>query len=192
MSINVGRGGATHDIALSRAYELGVDVLLIQEPLWNKRTKATKSHPGYNSHMPYGGVDVRPRAVTYTRKNDREISATQVFPCATLTGDYCWVVVNGITFFNVYKAPRDPTAFRPIVNWTPALETIAVGDFNAVHEAWQPGAAHQHGQGEEIERWANRYNLTGLIIGEPTHRAGNTLDLAWTNINGTIAWVDRN
>ncbi|KAI0991348.1 hypothetical protein K3495_g16839, partial [Podosphaera aphanis] len=39
---------------------------------------------------------------------------------------------------------------------------------------------------------ANRYNLTGLIIGEPTHRAGNTLDLAWTNINGTIAWVDRN
>lgn len=32
MSINVGTGGATQDIALSRAYELGVDVLLIQEP----------------------------------------------------------------------------------------------------------------------------------------------------------------
>lgn len=191
MSINVGRGGSTQDIALSRAYELGVDVLLIQEPLWNKKAKETRSHPGYTCHIPYGGVEVRPRAVTYTRKNDKVKSATQIFPCATLTGDYCWVVVNGITFFNVYKAPSDSTAIRPLVNWTPARETLAIGDFNAVHEAWQPGANHQHGQGEEIERWAAKHNLSCLIIGEPTHRAGNTLDLAWTNISSAAAWVDR-
>ncbi|KAI0996072.1 hypothetical protein K3495_g12109 [Podosphaera aphanis] len=191
MSINVGRGGSTHDIALSRAYELGVDVVLIQEPCWNKRKKSTRSHPGYMCHTPCGGVDIRPRAVTYTRKSDRVITATQVFPCATPTGDYCWEVVNGITFFNVYKASRDSKAYLPIVNWTPASKSVAAGDFNAVHEAWQPGASNKHGEGEEIEKWAERHNLSCLIISELTQRRGNTLDLVWTNISDTVAWVDR-
>ncbi|KAI0996528.1 hypothetical protein K3495_g11653 [Podosphaera aphanis] len=191
MSINVGRGGATHDIALSRAYELGVDVLLIQEPLWQKSTKTTKSHPGYVCHTPCGGVDVRPRAVTYTRKSNRVISATQIFPCATPTGDYCWVVVNGITFCNVYKAPNNLTAIRPLISWSPPQNSVAAGDFNAVHWAWQPGTTRPYGQGEEIERWAESHNLTCLIVGEPTHRAGNTLDLTWTNISGARAWVDQ-
>ncbi|KAI1002492.1 hypothetical protein K3495_g5712, partial [Podosphaera aphanis] len=191
MSINVGRGGATQDIALSRAYELGVDVLLIQKPLWRKRTKTTKSHPGYTCHIPCGGIDIRPRTVTYTRKCDRIVSATQIFPCESATGDYCWVVVNGITFFNVYKAPNDPTAIRPLIGWTPSRVSIAAGDFNSVYEAWQPNTTRPHGQGEEVERWAERHHLTCLIIGEPTHRAGNTLDLVWTNINGARAWVDR-
>lgn len=152
MSINVGRGGLAHDIALSRAYVLGVDVLLIQEPLWQKRTKTTKSHPGYICHTPTGGVDVRPRAVTYTRKSKRILSAIQIFPCATPTGDYCWVVVNGITFCNVYKAPKNSTAICPLVSWLPPQNSVAAGDFNAVHWAWQPGTTRPYGQGEEIER----------------------------------------
>lgn len=32
MSINVGRGGPTHDIALAHACEFKIDVLLVQEP----------------------------------------------------------------------------------------------------------------------------------------------------------------
>lgn len=187
MSINVGRGGATQDITLSRAYELGVDVLLIQEHLWQKRTKTTKSHPGYTCHIPCGGIDIRPRAVTYTRKCDRILSATQIFPCATPTGDYCWVVVNGITLFNVYKAPNNPNAFQPIVNWAPTQNSLIAGDFNSVHEAWQPNITSPHGQGEQIERWAERHHLSCLIVGEPTHQAGNTLDLVWTNISGAHA-----
>ena len=116
MSINVGRGGQTHDIALSRAYELGVDVVLIQEPSWKKATKETKSHPGYDCHIPHGGVNVRPRAVTYTLIDRRIHSATQIFPSDSLTADYCWVVVNGVTFLNVYKEPNDPTAIRPLLS----------------------------------------------------------------------------
>lgn len=190
MSINVGRSGATHDIALSRAHELGVDVVHIQEPSWDRNMKDTRSHPGYNKHIPHGGVDIRPRAATYTRKS-KVITATQTFPCATLTGDYCWVVVNGVTFLNVYKAPNNPVSLRPLVDWTPSAKTIAVGDFNSVHKAWQPGATRPHRQGEAIEEWADKHKLSCLIIGEPTHRAGNTLDLAWSNIDGTLAWVDR-
>ena len=33
--------------------------------------------------------------------------------------------------------------------------------------------------------------MTCHIVGEPTHRAGNTLDLVWSNVDGARAWVDR-
>lgn len=128
-------------------------------------------------------MDVRPRAVTYTRKNEKMISAEQIFPCNGLTGDYCWVLVNGITFLNVYKAPSDPTAVRTLVDWKPSARCIVAGDFNSVHAAWKPRATRPYGQGDEIERWAENHNLSCLIIGEPTHKVGNTLDLAWTNMS---------
>ena len=57
--------------------------------------------------------------------------------------------------------------------------------------AWEPEVTRPRGQGIEIERWAERHNLTCLILGVPTRRAGNTLDLALTNISGVEAWVDR-
>ena len=83
------------------------------------------------------------------------------------------------------------TAVRPLFDWKPSARSIADGDFNSVHAAWQPGVTRPYGQGDEIERWAENQNLSCLIIGEPTHKAGNTLDLAWTNISGARAWVDR-
>ncbi|KAI0994567.1 hypothetical protein K3495_g13614, partial [Podosphaera aphanis] len=150
-AVNVRRGGTTHDIALARACELQLDILLIQEPWWS----------------------------------------VQKFPSSTPTGDYCWAVVSGITFLNVYKAPHDPSAVEPLLNWTPDPKSVAIGDFSSVHWAWQPCAARTYGQGEEIEKWAEDHNLTCLIVGEPTHRAENTLDLAWTNIDESSAWVDR-
>lgn len=187
MSINVGRGGITQDIALARACELKLDVLLIQEPWWSG---CTKSHPYFERFTPYGGTYVRPRAITYIRK-DVAINSEQIFPCNNLTADYCWVVVNGITFLNVYKAPHDISAVRPLINWKPPSGLLAVGDFNSVYWGWQPGTTITYGQGEEIERWAEEHNLTCLIVGEPTHGAGNTFDLAWNNIAVARAWVER-
>lgn len=92
-------------------------------------------------------------------------------------------------FLNVYKAPHDPRAVQPLLDWTPSSKTIAIGDFNSVYWAWQPNANKYYGQGEEIDRWAEVHGLSCLIVGEPTHRAGNTLDLAWTNVKDTLAWV---
>jgi hypothetical protein len=91
-------------------------------------------------------------------------------------------------FLNVYKAPHDSSAVQPFLNWTPTGKTVATGDFNSVYWAWQPGDS-SYGQGEEIQRWAENHNLTCLIVDEPTHRAGNTLDLAWKNITEAMAWV---
>ena len=129
--------------------------------------------------------------MTYTLIDRGIHSATQIFPCDPLTADYCGVVVNGVTYLNVYKEPNDPTAIRTLLSWDPPRRSIAASDFNAVHCAWQPEATYPRGQGIEIERWAERHNLTCLTVGEPMHRAGNTLDLAWTNINGAQAWVGR-
>ena len=185
MSINVGRGGTTQDIALARACELRIDVLLIQEPWWSN---CTKTHPFYDLYLPFGGDNVRPRAATYIRKDPKRISSSQKHPPSP-TGDYCWVEVNSVMFLNVYKAPHDSTAVHPLLNWTPTSRTVAIGDFNSVYWAWQPTANTFYGQGEEIEKWAEEHNLTCLIVGEPTHRAGNTLDLAWTNVKEAMAWV---
>lgn len=185
LSINVGRGSASQDIAMARACELRIDVLLIQEPWWSSRTK---THPYYDLYLPFGGENIRPRAATYIRKDPKRIFAKQTYPLS-LTGDYCWVEVNEIMFLNVYKSPHDPSAVQPLIAWTPTSRTVAIGDFNSVYWAWQPSANSNYGQGEEIQRWAEQHNLTCLIAGEPTHRAGNTLDLAWSNINNTMAWV---
>ena len=131
MSINVCRGGLTHDIALSRAHERGIDVVLVQEPWWSSKTK---SHPGYHSHILHSGINVGHRAVTYTRINE-EISAFQIFPVSQYTGAYRWVTVNGVKFLNVYKAYNDNSAIHPLINWKPQPWSIVAGDFNSIHLA---------------------------------------------------------
>lgn len=129
LSINVGRGSASQDIALARACELKTDVLLIQEPWWSSRTK---THPYYDLYLPFGGENIRPRAATYVRKDPRRLIAKQTYPLS-LTGDYCWVEVNDITFLYVYKAPHDSTAVQPLLAWTPTSKSVEIGDFNSVY-----------------------------------------------------------
>lgn len=61
MSINFGRVETSHDIALARASQLGIDVLSIQELWWSNRTK---TYPYYDIYLPFGSENIRPRAVT--------------------------------------------------------------------------------------------------------------------------------
>ena len=84
MSINVGRGGTTHDIALSRACELQIDVLLVQEPWWSGRTN---SHPYFDRHLSFAIGNAQPHAVTYTRKDSTKLIATQFFQSSQPTSD---------------------------------------------------------------------------------------------------------
>ncbi|KHJ31232.1 putative eka-like protein [Erysiphe necator] len=128
--------------------ENSTDVLLIQEPWWSNRTK---THPYYDLYLPFGGENVRSRAATFIRKDPKRITSSQKYPPSP-TGDYCWVEVNDVMFLNVYKAPHDLTAVQPLLNWTPPPRSVAIGDFNSVYWAWQPGANRYYGQGEEIEK----------------------------------------
>ncbi|POS87841.1 hypothetical protein EPUL_001568 [Erysiphe pulchra] len=165
------KGGTTQDIALARACELRIN---------------TNSY--FDLNIPYGVENVRPQAVTYIRKDPNRLSSLQKLPLSPI-GDYCWVEVISVMFLNVYKAPHDPIAVQPLLSWTLKSRTVAIGDFNSVYWAWQPTANTFYGQGQQIEKWAEEHSLTCLNIGEPTHRAGNTLDLAWTNIKQAMAWL---
>ncbi|KHJ30373.1 putative eka-like protein [Erysiphe necator] len=122
----------TGDIALSRACDIRIDVLLVQEPWWSN---CTKTHPCFDLYLPFGGDNIRPRAVTYVRKDPNRLTSSQKYPFVP-TGDYCWVEVNNITFLNIYKAPNDPNAVRPLLEWSPTSKTITIGDFNSVYWSW--------------------------------------------------------
>ncbi|POS84484.1 hypothetical protein EPUL_003544 [Erysiphe pulchra] len=120
---------------------------LVEKPWWSSRTK---TQPYFDLYLPFGGIDIRPRAATYVKKDPKRLNSVQKYPSSP-TGDSCWVEVNKILFLNVYKAPHYPSAVQPLLNWTPTSKAIA--------------------------------------IGEPTHRAGNTLDLAWTNFKEAMVWI---
>lgn len=85
--------------------------------------------------MPYGGIGVRPRAITFIQ---RGIQAVQIFPSIDQTVDYRFLKVSGLTFVNVYRAPGSSGSLEPLITWKPHGPSIAGGDFNAVSQQWQP------------------------------------------------------
>lgn len=179
--VNVAKGGPNMDIAIQQAWEVGADIVMIQEPwtMCRNGTTITKSHPGYNSHIPFGGEVVRPRAITFTRKGPR---ATQIFPSTERTADYCFVQTSGLTFVNVYRAPGPSGSLEPLLCWQPQGSTVIGGDFNAVSRHWQPHAQRQYGNGDQILEWDTAHGMEIITtIGEPTHQDGNVLDLTWSN-----------
>ncbi|KAI1003955.1 hypothetical protein K3495_g4256 [Podosphaera aphanis] len=127
-------------------------------------TSITKSHPGYNSHVPFGGERVRSRAITFFRK---ELRAYQIFPTER-TADYCFVQISGITFVNVYRAPGPTGTLEPLLRWQPPGPTVVGGDFNAVSQLWQPQA--------------QRYNASALASVKPFYHC--TSD--YFTIEGTV------
>lgn len=173
MVANVGRGGeggVSHDIALQRAWVTGTDVVLLQEPWTRSRDDVwfTKSHPGFDLHLPTSTLG-RPRAATYVR---RGLASQQIRPSGEQT-DYVWVLAAGLTFVNVYRAPH--TGLVPLFDWIPSGPAVIAGDFNAVDRLWQPQAQRTHGDGASIKRWMLSHDLALCSIpGEATHRAGNT------------------
>lgn len=86
---------------------------------------------------------------------------------------------------NVYRTPRggrpspDTQALEVLFTWTPPPLTIIAGGFNAHHHNWQPDA-DPSGPGTQLADWMQEHELALLSPpGQPTHRRGNTLDLAF-------------
>lgn len=131
-SYQCGKGGSTLDIALDWAVKLKLDVLRMQEAWWSGRTK---SYPYLDLLIPFGGASIRPREITYIRKDPKKICGIQIFSHHSATGDYCWVELNEVTFLNVYKALQDPTVSQLLLKWTPSAKTISAGNFNSVYRA---------------------------------------------------------
>ena len=152
------------DIASQQAWEAYAHVVMVQEP-WTRKKEGgfiTKSHPGYNSHIPFGGIDVRPRVVTFTRKR---IQATQLFPSSSgPTSDYCFVKMGGLTFVNVYCAPGTSGTLEPLLRWEIRGLVVVGGDFNSVLQHWQPLTTKQYGNVSQIMELATAHAMDLVSI----------------------------
>lgn len=109
MSINIRKEETTQDIASAWGCELRTDVLLTQEPRWPGRTKKLSY---YDTYLPFGRENIRPRVATCITRDSSRIKSKQKYPLAP-NGNYCLVEANDIMFLviflNAYNAPHDPS-----------------------------------------------------------------------------------
>nr|ABC24970.1 reverse transcriptase [Monascus pilosus] len=180
---NVGRGGPSHDLLLS----FTADIILVQEP-WTKMAKhLTKTHPRYQLFSPTTRWEIRPRTLTYVRKD---------LPAHTLpqpsSPDITAVEVDGLTIINVYRPPNDsvtpssPTrsTIHTLLQYPVPRNTIIAGDFNTHHPLWQP-ETQLHALSAGATALVEWLETQGLVLcmepGTPT-RGPNTLDLVFANL----------
>ena len=111
---NVGRGSASHDLALQIAYEAGHHLILIQEP-WTQLKpgrRQTKAHPAYKTFIPIDDWAIRPRVLTYLRQ-DVGYQVSQ--PTYNLSRDLLQIVLYlpdrraKYDIWNVYNGPAGST-----------------------------------------------------------------------------------
>ncbi|EFZ02030.2 Reverse transcriptase [Metarhizium robertsii ARSEF 23] len=189
LQANVGKIPAAHDCALALADSEKYDIVLLQEP-WTEAKNSrclTKTHPAFESFSPvdsWDGNDTRPRVMTYIRKNSR-ILVDQRRPA--LTRDILWISANGATIVNFYR--QGDAALNVLLRWTPPEKCMVAGDFNAKLYSWQTGRLE--GRGEDIAAWAAEHGLNLLNTADvPTKPHGNTIDLAFSNIDLAAAVVE--
>ncbi|KID82097.1 Endonuclease/exonuclease/phosphatase [Metarhizium guizhouense ARSEF 977] len=109
--------------------------------------------------------------------------------CAVFTIAFQGNNVNGITIVNVYRRPSYDAALDILLRWSPPERCLVAGDFNAKHYSWQTGRLA--GRGDDIAAWAAESGLGLLNTADvPTNPHGNTIDLAFSNIDLASAVVE--
>ncbi|RAL61376.1 hypothetical protein DID88_009510 [Monilinia fructigena] len=171
----------------SLAFEEGADVVCVQEPSVYPGTK-TQNHPAYECYAPVDSWEQtllpereaeRPRAMSYTRK------AANLITQQRRNGDdrdIVWLEVNGFHIVNVYREPST----RRIIDYITSIQVppnfLIGGDFNAKHDMFEPGVGSSN-QGASLAAWSLSSGADFIgEPGEPTHRAGHTIDLTFSNI----------
>lgn len=169
-------------------------MVLVQEPsVTNDGRNRFNSHPGYSAYVPidsWDGIASQPRVMTYVNKNSR-LQTRQKRPWKSR--DLLWLEIDHFTLINVYKPPHEPLsqATRLLLDLQPPPRCLVAGDFNAWCSAWDPDVPQTRNGGIEIHNWATCNGLSYIgEIGVPTHAAGRTIDLAFSNIPFATAEVD--
>ena len=190
----MGKSPAAHTALLQQCWEEHIDVILTQEPsVTNDGPNRFSSHPGYDAFVPvdnWDGIATQPRVITYVRKSSR-LKTRQKRPWRSR--DLLWLEVDHFTIINVYKPPHEPLseATRLLLGLRPPLNCVVAGDFNAWYNAWDPEVPQTRNAGLEIHDWAVANGLSCIgEIGVPTHAAGRTIDLSFSNIPFALAKVD--
>ena len=102
LSVNVGRSSVANELALQIAFQTRAVLLLVQEPYVSRdfNRRITRKHPSFECFTPVENWSVRPRVLTYSRK-DSGLTFTQIRPGAYQQEE------NGDVLF--------PSVFRPLL-----------------------------------------------------------------------------
>ncbi|RAL59181.1 hypothetical protein DID88_006737 [Monilinia fructigena] len=184
---NVGKSGPAHIALLQLAFEEGADVVCVQEPSVYPGTK-TQNHPAYECYAPVDSWEQtllpereaeRPRAMSYTRK------AANLATQQRRNGkdrDIVWLEVNGYHIVNIYREPNTRRMIEYVTSIQVPSDFLIGGDFNAKHDMFEPGVESSN-QGASLAAWSLDSGADFIgEPGEPTHRAGHTIDLTFSNI----------
>lgn len=115
MQANVGRGCASHNLALHLAHEIKAEILLIQEP-WiysDLTTKQSVTHPSYDTFSSPSKWITCPRVLTYVKK----AQDLRPFQKSTeISPDLLKITITGsnhqkLLIWNVYNA--SPNCINP-------------------------------------------------------------------------------
>lgn len=199
LSVNLGRSSTAHEIALNIAFDLKVDVLLIQEPYIFRdiSRRISKKHPAFECFSPTDHWSVRPRVLTYTRK-DIDCTFSQERPTSLKDvgrGDLLLLSLqpsrgSRLLVVNVYNAPPGSTnpgaGVDHLLSLTRKFTNINVliaGDFNLHHKDWHPShTGSPSPQAEDLNEWLEAKQLSLISeVNVPTHNRGNVLDLCFAS-----------
>ena len=90
---------------------------------------------------------------------------------------------------NIYQRPSYDAALKTLLRWPVPPRCLVAGDFNARHPTWQTGRTK--GRGEAIAAWATENRLALLNKTDVlTNPHGNTIDLAFTNVDLAEATIE--
>ncbi|RAL58618.1 hypothetical protein DID88_003538 [Monilinia fructigena] len=106
--------------------------------------------------------------------------------------DIVWLEVNGFHTVNVYREPST----RRIIDYITSIQVppnfLIGGDFNAKHDMFEPGVGSSN-QGASLAAWSLSSGADFIgEPGEPTHRAGHTIDLNLLEHPGEARGADGN
>lgn len=199
LQVNVGRGGPSHELALSLSNEEQMDVILIQEPyiFRERERRITKRHPSYEVFTPIDDwTSARPRVLTYVRKGVG-LRTEQIRPSITEQSalrDLLFLQVTSsaglsLLIANVYNAPIGASEAGTAVKALTLIPqtffsqpSFIAGDFNLHHKRWQPSLrGNPTAFAESFVTWLDRISLIFISeIDRPTHNKTNVLDLSFT------------
>ncbi|KAI1003550.1 hypothetical protein K3495_g4658 [Podosphaera aphanis] len=194
----LGRCSSTHEIALETAFKTNSDIILIQEPYIFKdlARRISRSHPSFDCFSPIDNWSVRPRVLTYTRK-ESGLKFPQIRPFNEErgTGDILFLIVHApripsIIVANIYRAPTGATnpgaGLATLLSFSDdslSPSFILAGDMNLHHKLWQPSLTGLSSpNAEAFIHWLDSKQLHLISeLDTPTHNRGNVLDICFAS-----------
>lgn len=176
LSVNVQNSDTKNDDVLALGARVEYDVIHVQEPyaVWANDSLIFKDHPWYMAFAhPATSEHDTPRVMTYVREG------LKAKPLAISESRYTlWVVIEGVTFVNVYCQPEHHESLEPLLQWPPDARTVVTGEFYA-----EAGMCRWPSDGKSLSEWAEEHALQLIDPPKvPTHDQGGIFDLAFSNM----------